>query len=51
MLGLNEMIDQLAVAMIVHWYDHFLMKEDGHIYGRVLDLGSNVEKVGKMRQA
>ena len=31
MLGLNENIDQLAIANSVHWYGHVLRKEDGHV--------------------
>ena len=37
MLGLNETIDQLAIANSVRWYDHVLRREDGHILRRALD--------------
>ena len=31
MLGLNETMDQLAMANSVHWYDHVLRKSNCHI--------------------
>ena len=31
MLGLNEAMDQLAMANCVHWYGHVLRREDGHV--------------------
>ena len=37
MLGLNETIDQLAMANSVCWYSHMLRREDGHVLRRVLD--------------
>ena len=37
MLGLNETIDQLAVANSVHWYGHVLRREDGNILRRALN--------------
>ena len=37
MLGLNESIDQLAMANSVHWYGHVLWREDGHILRRAFD--------------
>ena len=36
MLGLNEIIDQLAMANSVCWYGHVLRKEDGHVLRRAL---------------
>ena len=36
MLGLNETMDQLAMASSVHWYSYVLRREDGHILGRAL---------------
>ena len=36
-LGLNETIDQLAMASNVHWYGHVLRREDGHVLRRALD--------------
>ena len=38
MLGLNETIDQLAMANSVHWHGHMLRIEDGHILIRSLDI-------------
>ena len=37
MLGLNETIDQLAIANSVRWYGHVLRREDGHVLRRSLD--------------
>ena len=37
MLGLNETIDQLAMASSVHWYGHVLRRYNGHVLRRVLD--------------
>ena len=39
MLGLNEAIDQLAMAMAnsVRWYGDVLRREDGHVLRRQLD--------------
>ena len=34
MLGLDETIDQLAMANSVCWYGHVLRKEDGHVLRR-----------------
>ena len=31
MLGLNEIIDRLAMANSVCWYDHVLRRKDGHV--------------------
>ena len=36
-LGLNETIDQLAMANSVRWYGHVLGREDGHVLRRALD--------------
>ena len=38
MLGLNEMIDQLAIGNAICWYGNVLRREDGHILGRALDI-------------
>ena len=38
MLGLNETIDQLAMANSVHWNGHVWRREDGHLLRRALDL-------------
>ena len=38
MLGLNKTIDQLAIANSVRWHGHVLMREDGHVMTRALDL-------------
>ena len=37
MSGLNETMDQLAMANSVHWYGHVLRREDGHVLRRALD--------------
>ena len=35
--GLNDSIDQLAMANSVHWYGHVLRREDGNVLRRALD--------------
>ena len=37
MLGLNETIDELAMANRLCWYDHVLRREDGKVLRRALD--------------
>ena len=37
MLGLNESIDQLAMANCVHWYGDVLRREDYHVLRMALD--------------
>ena len=37
MLGLNETINQLAMANSVHWHGHVLKREDGHVLRMALD--------------
>ena len=37
MQGLNETMDQLAMANSVRWYGHVLRREDGHVSRRSLD--------------
>ena len=37
MLGLNDAIDQLAMANSVHWYDDVMRREVGHVLRRVSD--------------
>ena len=37
MLGLNEVIDQLAMANGVCWYGQVLWREDGHVLRRALE--------------
>ena len=37
MLGLNETIDQLAMANSARWYGHLSRKKDGHVLRRALD--------------
>ena len=32
MLGLNEIIDQLAMANSVRWYGYVLRREDCHVF-------------------
>ena len=47
MLGLNEMMNQLAIENSVCWYGHVLRREDsrvlrrenGHVLRRALDFG------------
>ena len=46
MLGLNETMDQLALASSVRWYGHVLMRQDGHILRRALDF----EVVGQRKK-
>ena len=36
MLGLNETIDQLAMANSIRWYGHALRREDGYVLLRAL---------------
>ena len=36
MFGLNETIDQLAMANSVYWYGHVLRREDGRVLRRSL---------------
>ena len=36
MLGLKEAIDQLAIAISVHWFCHVLRREDRHVLRRAL---------------
>ena len=36
MLGLNETLDQLAMANSVCWYGHFLRLDDDHVWRRAL---------------
>ena len=37
MFGLEETVDQLAMAISVRWYGHVLRREDGHALRRALD--------------
>ena len=37
MLGLDETMDQLAIANSVRWYGHALRREDGHVLRGALD--------------
>ena len=37
MLGLNEVLCQLANANSISWYGHVLRREDGHVFRRALD--------------
>ena len=45
-LGLNESIDQLAMANCAYWYGHVLKREDGHVLSRAC----NVEIEGQGRE-
>ena len=38
MLGLNEIVEQMAMANSVHCYGHLLRREDGHALRRASDL-------------
>ena len=46
MLGMNETVDQLAMANSVCWYGHVLRTEDGHVLRTALDfeVGGRREK-------
>ena len=44
MLGLNETIDQLAMANSVCWYCHLLRREDGHVLRRAFDFEVEVQR-------
>ena len=46
MLGLNEIIDQLAMVCGVRWYGHVLRREDGHVLRRALEF----EVEGQLRK-
>ena len=37
LFGLNETIDQLAMACSVRWHDNMLGRENDHILSRALD--------------
>ena len=37
MMGLNETVDQSAMANSVHWYCHVLRREDGHVLRMTLE--------------
>ena len=43
MLGLNETIDQLAMANSVHWYGDVLRREDDHVLRGALDFEIKVK--------
>ena len=51
-LGLNQTIDQLAMANSVLWYGHVLRREDGHALRRVLEREAeeDMEEVGRGRK-
>ena len=44
MLGLNETIDQLAMANSVRCYGHVLRREDGHVLRRAIDFEVNGQR-------
>ena len=51
MLGLMETMDQLAMAMSVHWYCRVLRREDGHILRRAFDLEvEGQRKIGRQKR-
>ena len=37
LMGMSEIIDQLAMANSVHWYGHVLRREYGHVLREALD--------------
>ena len=37
LMGLNEAMDQLAMASSVHWCGHVLRREDGHVLRMAVD--------------
>ena len=37
MVGLEEAVEQLALANSMCWFGHVLRREDGHVLGRALD--------------
>ena len=43
MLGLNETIDQFAMAISVHWYGHVLRRENCHVLRMALYLRLKVK--------
>ena len=47
MLGLNETIDQLAVANSGCWYGHVLTREDGHVLRWALHFEDKERKGGE----
>ena len=50
MLGLNETIDQLAMANRVRWYGHVMRREDGHVLRRALDFQAEGQRrKGKLK--
>ena len=46
-LGLNDAIDQLAMASSVRWYGHVLSREDGHVLKKALDFEVEGRKGGQ----
>ena len=51
MLGLNETMDQLAIANRVRWHGHVMRRDNGHVMRRALDLkvqGQRKKKWPKM---
>ena len=50
-LGLNETIDQLAMANSVRWHGHVLRRKDGHVLRRALDFEvEGLRKKGKPKR-
>ena len=51
MLGLNETMDQLAMANSVRWYGHVLSREDGRVLRRAFYLYvEGQRKKGRLRR-
>ena len=44
MMGLNETMDQLAMASCVDWYGDRLRMEDGHVSNMTLDIEEGQRK-------
>ena len=50
-LGLNETMDQLAMASSFPWYGHMLMRDDGLVLRRALDFDFEGQgKKGRLRR-
>ena len=48
MMGLNETIDQFALANSVCWHGHVTRREDGHVMRRVMVM-KGIEKTMKLK--
>ena len=51
MLGLNEAMEKLAMAVSVRWYGHVLRREDGHVLRRAFHFEVECQrKKGKLKR-